>query len=191
VKTAIALAAAFLLGPVCALAAQEPAVANPGATSATPSDPAPTEDSIRQLLLILEARKLVDAMPGQMKAVTSGMVQQMLQGQTLSSEQQQRLDTMLANIEKLMREQLSWDSLEATYIEVYQKTFTQSEVDGMIAFYSSPTGQAVVRKMPLAMQNSMTAVQQRIMTGLLPKIQQMAQDAAKEIQAQSGTKKSG
>jgi hypothetical protein len=188
VKIAIALLSTFVLaGPACALAAQAPAPSSP----ATSSDPAPTADSIRQLLQMTDIRKIADALPAQMKAMYSGMIQKMLEGQTVSSEQQQVIDTMLAKMEELMREEMSWETLEPLYIKIYQDTFTQSEIDGMMAFYSTPAGQAVIHKLPLAMQNTMTAVQQHMMNNMLPKIQQMVQDVAKQIKAQPAKNKSG
>jgi hypothetical protein len=55
----------------------------------------------------------------------------------------------------------------------------------MVAFYSSPTGHAVIEKLPLAMQNSMRAMQEQVTKTLLPKLQQMAQDTAAQIKAQN------
>jgi len=90
----------------------------------------------------------------------------------------------------MMKESLNWESLEPGYLEVYGKTFSQSEIDSMISFYSSPAGHAVILKLPLAMQNTMAMVQQR-MQALIPRIQQMAKDAAAEMKAsQEGSAKS-
>jgi hypothetical protein len=47
------------------------------------------------------------------------------------------------------------------YIQIYQESFTQEEIDGLIAFYKSPLGIAFVEKMPLVMQKSMTIMQSR------------------------------
>ena len=57
----------------------------------------------------------------------------------------------------------------------------------MIAFYSSPAGQAVVAKLPLVAQNTMAAMQQQ-MKSLMPQAQQIAKDTATEINSQHGKK---
>lgn len=181
-KIAIALVAAFVMAPLCAVA--QP-VASP-APSAASSEPAPTSDSIRRLLQLTDVRALIDTMHAQMKALSSAMVQKMLQGQAVSQEQQQTIDAALERIDKLESEQLSWEKLEPLYVKVYQQTFTQSEVDGMIGFYSSPAGQAVVRKLPLAVQNSVGAIQQQMATDLIPKLQQLTEDLANQLKTRPG-----
>jgi hypothetical protein len=43
-------------------------------------------------------------------------------------------------------------------IPVYQKHFTQGDVNALIAFYSSPTGQKILNDMPAIMSDSMQSV---------------------------------
>jgi hypothetical protein len=47
------------------------------------------------------------------------------------------------------------DDLVNLVIPVYDRNFTAEEIDGMVAFYSSPVGQKVLAKMPAVMQQSM------------------------------------
>jgi hypothetical protein len=100
---------------------------------------------------------------------------------------------MRAKVMALLKEEIDWTVLEPIYIKLYTDTFSQSEIDGLVAFYSSPSGRAVVQKLPLVMQNVMSLMQQR-MARLMPKIQQMAQETAAQIKAQGaadGKGKSG
>ena len=59
----------------------------------------------------------------------------------------------------------------------------------MIGFYSSPTGQAVIAKLPQATKSSMAEIQSRVQQ-MMPKLQQMAKDAAEQVKAQGAAKKS-
>ena len=56
------------------------------------------------------------------------------------------------------------------------RTFTRRQrlpiIQGMLAFYRTPAGQAVIEKMPLVMQNTMQAVQER-MGAMMPAMQKM------------------
>jgi hypothetical protein len=151
-------------------------------TPATASDVKPTDQSIHQLLGVMQAKALVEAIPQQMDAYFTSTLNQILEGKPISAEQQQAIDKMRQKLNDMMKENFNWESMEAIYLEVYRKTFSQSEIDSMINFYSSPAGHAVVVKLPLAMQNAMAVVQQRMQT-LIPKIQQMAKDTAEEIKA--------
>jgi hypothetical protein len=67
-------------------------------------------------------------------------------------------------------------------IEVYSNTFTQHEVDGMLTFYRSEAGQAVIAKLPTAMQQTMTSMQSHVKT-LTPKIAELERDAAAQLKA--------
>ena len=74
-------------------------------------------------------------------------------------------------------------------MKVYAETFTQSEIDAMTFFYSSPAGHAVMVKLPLVAKNSMAAMQEQ-MKSLVPQLQQMAKETAEQVKAQdAGTAK--
>jgi len=42
-------------------------------------------------------------------------------------------------------------------VPVYDRNFTDAEIDGMLAFYSSPVGQKMLAKLPVVLQESMEA----------------------------------
>ena len=51
-------------------------------------------------------------------------------------------------------------------IPVYQRHFSKSDIDGLIAFYSSPTGQKFLREMPAVTAESMQAAYPRIQSAV-------------------------
>ena len=60
-------------------------------------------------------------------------------------------------------------------IPVYDRNFTDEEIEGMIVFYSSPIGQKVLAKLPIVMQESMQIGQawgQELGKKVLQKLQQ-------------------
>jgi len=54
------------------------------------------------------------------------------------------------------------DAMLSDMIPVYQRHFTKSEIDGLIAFYSSPVGQKFLHEMPTVTAETMRAVYPRI-----------------------------
>lgn len=78
----------------------------------------------------------------------------------------------------VLTKELSWDNLKESYITLYAETFTQEELEGIIAFYKSPAGQAYVKKQPQLMQRSME-LSQKLMQQVMPRIQALS----KELQA--------
>jgi hypothetical protein len=62
---------------------------------------------------------------------------------------------------------------------MYIDTFTQEEVDGLLAFYRTPAGRAMIEKMPILLGKMMQQTQAR-MQRLMPQIMQIAQESAKD-----------
>ena len=126
---------------------------------------------------------MVDAMFAQMDAFMKQTMQQVAQGQQLSPKIQKDIEKRHNETMAAVKELLDWNKLEPMYVRVYQKSFTQQEVDGMIAFYRTPTGQAVLNKMPVVLQNTMAEVQQ-MMQPMVQRMQRMQQEVVAEIQAE-------
>jgi hypothetical protein len=160
------LATAVLLAPLQALAA----------------DTAPTDASIRELLEVTETRKLIDNMSGQLDAAMRDSMAQALGDTQLTDAQRQILDEMRQRIVALMTNEMSWARYEPLLFNVYRQSFTQAEVDGMLVFYRSDAGRAVIAKMPTVMQNTMQLVQQQ-MAQVMPKLQQIQQETVAKLEA--------
>jgi hypothetical protein len=79
--------------------------------------------------------------------INSGMTQQMM-GIKLTPEQQKRADEFSTKVQKLIADGLGWKNLEPGYAKLYEATYTENEIDGILAFYKSPSGQAMVEKSP-------------------------------------------
>jgi len=152
------------------------------------ADTPPTEASIKQLLELTNARKLLDTMMSQIDTIMKTAMDQAIQGQSVPSEVKNQIDQFEAEMKVATKEMLDWDKLEPMYVRIYQKSLTQQDVDGMIAFYKTPSGQALINKMPLVMQNTMAEMQQ-MMQPMMERIRQMQETVIAEIQAKN--KKSG
>lgn len=159
---------ALLLLPLAALPAQ------------AQQAPAPADDArIDRLLEVTRAREMLDAALPQIEASQQQMLAQMTAGRELDAAQRQRIDTILARSSAAVREALAWDNLKPVYHDIYRQTFTGDDIDAIIAFYESPTGQRMLEKMPELMQNTMTAMQRLV----VPMLQQMERDLAAEVSA--------
>ena len=74
---------------------------------------------------------------------------------------------------------MTWAKLEPTVIQIYRETYTQAEIDGLIAFYKSPVGQASVAKTPQVMRRSLEASQKQ-MQAFLPRLQEAMKQVIEE-----------
>lgn len=147
------------------------------------NDKLASEESVRKLLEVTESRKMLESVWQHVEGSMEMTMKQLLGNEKLTAQQQKQLNDVRTKVVAIMREELSWDFMESMMMEVYTKTFTQEEVDGMLAFYASPAGRSVITKMPVAMQHSMEIMQQRMAT-MIPKLQQMQRDMVAQVQAE-------
>jgi hypothetical protein len=145
-------------------------------------DAKPSEASIRQLFEVMHSSKLLDAYVTQIDGTVRASMQQAFAGQQPTPKQQKIMETLGHSIAALVKEELNWASFEPMMIEVYRNTFSQHEVDGMLRFYRSEAGQAVIAKLPTAMQQTMASMQSHVKT-LTPKIVQLEKDSAAQLKA--------
>lgn len=139
-----------------------------------------SEASIKEILRVTEAQKLLDGMFSQVDLMMRSAMQEALKGHTVSPEEQMAIDRMSAKMLAMMKEEMSWEKLEPLYLSIYQKSFTQEEVDGMLAFYRSSAGTALIKKMPVVIQHSMSAMRER-MGPMMQKIQAAVEETVAEI----------
>ena len=149
-----------------------------------------SDKSIRELLRVTQSRNMRDSVWGQMEQVFDTSFESALQGKTVTEDEQKIFDDMKADLFIVLKDEMNWDKMEGQFVEIYQKTFTQNEINDLIQFYTSPAGQAFAKKMPLAMQNSMVVMQQNMRT-MQPRIQMVIETMTKrlkELQANKNLK---
>ncbi len=115
-----------------------------------------------------------DVMKQTMDRVNSGMTEQLL-GTKFSPDQQQRLDQFKDKIAKVVEGALSWDNLEPEYAKLYASAYTEQQIDDILVFYKSPTGQAMIEKTPLLLKQA-TAISQDRLATVIPELRQMMKD---------------
>lgn len=143
-----------------------------------------SEASVKRLIEVTDSKKLVDNVMLQMDSMMKASMKQALADQALTAEQEKVMLETQEKLAGLVKDELKWEALEPMFLDIYQKSFTQKEVDGMLSFYKSPAGQAVIKKMPQVMQTTMQIMQAR-MSKLLPKIQQITEEGAEKMKAVS------
>lgn len=113
--------------------------------SQSADQPAPREDVVR----LLQTMKSHDMMEKTMQAVLTPMKQMTHEQWTkdkdrLPADFESRMDKMMADMMKNM----PIEEMTEAMIPVYQKHFTHSDIEALIAFYSSPVGQKFLEETP-------------------------------------------
>jgi hypothetical protein len=153
------------------------------------ADGVPTSESVRELLTVMQSRQLVDSTLVRADESLRTTLAQMVVGQP-SAEEQAILDDLRSQSISILREAMQWQTLEPRFIEIYQASFTQGEVDGMLEFYRSDAGRAVIARMPGAMQRTML-VMQELVNGMMPRLRELQNDALERLKAAQEKKPGG
>jgi hypothetical protein len=91
-------------------------------------------------------------------------------------EQAAKAREIQGKIMDLVKARISWDKMRPQYIKLYSETFSDEEISGMLAFYESPPGRAMLQKMPELVTKVMQVAQAQ-MTDLVPEIQRITREA--------------
>lgn len=159
-----------------------------GASPAFAADRPPSEASIEQLLQVTQAHKLLDATMAQVGAMLRKSAQQAMAGQPIDAGEQKILDAQMSKLDDLLKQQMSWDKMEPMYVDLYRQTFTQKEINDILIFYQSPSGQSMITKMPVLTGHLMQMMQGKMAT-LMPQLQKINHDTVSALEAYEATKK--
>ena len=151
-----------------------------GLEPALAADARPSEQSVRRLFEAMHTSQLIDSVMEQTDANLREALERASGGRSLNAQQQKLHDDMRAKIQGMLKEELAWSRLEPQMVEVYRSTFTPAEIDGMLRFYDSPSGRAVVAKLPQATQQMMQLTQEHV-GALIPRIVELQKDTAQKI----------
>jgi len=157
---------ALILAPACCLTFGQQA-----------GDAPPTREDILKLFDVMHIRE-------QMKQVMNQVTKQMksMAHDQIKKRNPEVTDEEIAKLDRMSGELLKdmpIDGMLDDMVPVYQKHLTKSDVDAMVGFYSSPTGQKILGEMPAMTAEGMQAMQPRlrkIMDETTEKIEKMASE---------------
>ena len=188
----------ILILAVLEMALSLPALAQktPAAPHKAPTRPAAAEDekpSAEQVLRLLDLMRVkesiqisVDAMKEEMKGTAEQSFREKIPNPT--PEQLQSVHAVVDDVFKT----LVLDDLITDVVPVYQKHLTRSDVQAMIAFYSSPAGKKIMREQPAMIRESMQATaagQQKKMEVLLARLDLRVQHLIEDEQNKTAPEK--
>ena len=128
-----------------------------------PADQPATKADIDRYLEAIHSREMMD----QMVAAMSKPMQKMVHEQYEKNKDRLPADFEERTSKEMedMLKDIPWDDMLQAMVPAYQKHFTKGDMDSLTAFYSSPTGQKVLREMPGLMADSME-IMMPIMTNI-------------------------
>lgn len=170
----LALATCLAFATICA--AQQPSADSPA-----------TKEDVERYLQVMQSRdrinKVVDAMTGTMH--------QMFHGECMKDKDKLPSDCEETENKMLDEEMRSfpWDQMLEAMVPIYQKHYTEGDINALIAFYSTPTGEKVLNEGPAitaeAMQTMMPIIEKQL-GAIQERIQEKTAQMMKESEAKPG-----
>jgi hypothetical protein len=142
----------------------------------------PSPESIERLMQVMQVQAQLETIYAQILPAMQSTMRQTLAAQLRSDEAARMFDAVQARVNAVVLEQMSWARLKPDFARIYGETFSQEEIDGLIAFYRGPFGSALINKAPQLMQRSMQMMQER----MAPMLQQVVQITKEEIAKERG-----
>jgi hypothetical protein len=99
-------------------------------------------------------------------------------GPDASAESKAKLSDFEKKVADMIDAQVGWKVMEPEFISIYEKTYTEEEIDGIIAFYKSPAGLAFLQKTP-TINSQISQLTQPRLTTLQTEVRQAFQDFQK------------
>lgn len=118
-----------------------------------PSDAPATKEDIEKYLDVTHSREMMSQMVDAMLKPMHQMIHEQFEKDKakLPPDFETRMNKMLDESMKAF----PWDEMLQSMIPVYQKHLTKGDVTAMVAFYSTPTGQKLLKEMPQMMAEAM------------------------------------
>ena len=135
------------------------------------------QQKIDELISVMNLDSMVDSMYGQVEGMMKGMSDQM----GVKPSEQAIFDKYYGDMTTVLKTEMSWAKMQPMMVNVYDKHFSEQEIADMLAFYKTDTGQKILEKMPVVMQESMQ-MSQSLMKDAMPKIQTLAQQLSDELE---------
>lgn len=144
---------------------------------------------IEELLTLTNQEALFDqTMAITMNQVSQNMPMMMegLMGESASpaaiAEGQAMMERVMGKILTGFQARISFqDIAEDVYYPLYAKNFNEAQLQDMINFYNTPTGQHTIAVMPQLVQDSMGLTQQRIMPTMIEVLQEVMAEEMGEL----------
>jgi uncharacterized protein len=146
------------------------------------ADAPATKEDVEAYLAVTHSRELA----ANITAAMSKPLHQMMHEEYLKNKEKLPPDfeaRMNKQTDDMMKN-MPFDEMIEAMVPSYQKHFSRGDIDALVAFYSSPTGQKILKEMPAiaaeAMQNMMPIVQKYVST-----VQQQLQQQVAQLLQQS------
>jgi uncharacterized protein len=106
----------------------------------------PSNESVDALFAKVDMQRAHEAMLDMMDRALLQAPGLPLQDSSTTENDRRLFAAIVGKLGQLMREEMSWEIMRPVYVRMYKDTLTQDEMDGLVAYVSSPEGKAVYER---------------------------------------------
>lgn len=138
------------------------------------ADDASLHAKAQQLVTVLHTENLVQQVDNNLTREFSAAAGQTV-GAHPTPDQAAKLAAFQKNISSMIDQQLGWQTLGQDFVDLYARSFTEEQMDAIIAFYKTPAGIAFLDKTP-ALNTQMTQLLQSKISSAQPQLRKSLED---------------
>ncbi|HUN85538.1 MAG TPA: DUF2059 domain-containing protein [Terracidiphilus sp.] len=179
---------AYTVGPSGTVAQEKP-----DSVLAIPAADQATKEQLGKLFAAMKIQEQVQSMRQLVPAMVEGQIRDQSKslttqsGSHLTPEQRAAMDKLTHKFLEKAINIYTVDEMVNDMTSIYQRYLTREDVDGMIAFYSSPAGQHLLEAQPKIARDFMPVVMGRITERTRLLTAEMMKEAAEITQAPKST----
>ena len=146
------------------------------------ADEASKQTKVRDLFVTMHMDHMLDQMMHSIQGEVQAMAQRAPGAEQMTAPQKKLAQDFMDKSMKVVNGSVGWTVLEPEYVKLYSATYSEAEIDGILAFYKSAVGQAMLAKTPELSTGGMQIVRSR-MGDFQPKIQALQREYMKQLAA--------
>lgn len=133
-------------------------------------------ENVEELLVLMNVDSIIDNIYSQMDQIMKNMAQEI----GIKPSERELFDKFSAKMISIMKDEMNWEKMKGPMTDLYLKHYSEKEIQDMMAFYKSESGQSMIKKMPAVMKDSMI-ISQNMMKDFIPKMQALSEELKHEI----------
>ena len=141
----------------------------------------PSDAVIEELMALTKMEQMVATMQQGLDQEFASAMRGVLANEKLSDAQRAKIDAIFQKTGHMLREEMAWSKMRPIYVQIYRESLTEEDLAGMLAFYKTPAGQAMIEKMPIVMQKSMAITREQVMPRMMQRMQEMQKEIAQAL----------
>lgn len=143
------------------------------------ADEASHRAKAQEMMALLHNEKVVQQVADNMMKQISDLADKTA-GPDATPEAKAKVADFEKQASQIILAQVGWKTLQDPFADIYAKNFTEEQLDGIIAFYKSPAGAALLANMP-DVNTQVAQVGQSRVQALQPQLQQLFADFKKSL----------